>query len=142
MNVTPGSLEPNPVLSPARRDLASAAFFDAAEQKRLLIKRCPACGAATTAAAGACTACQCRELRTEFAIGTGSLIAWTAVAFSSTPGGTPSPVTSGLVELDEGPWIAARLTVATNRLAVGLPVVAAFSRSGDEFVPTFGEATG
>ena len=131
--------EQHPLLTPAARDDRSAAFFDASAAGLLLIKRCARCSTALPGDALLCTSCHETHVHDELAGGQGRLVSWTVLAPRRGSEGKHSDVVGGIVELDEGPWIVARVNVAQDRLRVGLPVTVSFARSGDEQVPTFGE---
>jgi hypothetical protein len=52
--------------------------------------------------------------------------------------GRDGTTVAGVVELDEGPWLHARLVdVDAGALAVGAPLVVGFADAGDERVPVF-----
>ena len=131
------------------RDEASAPFFDAAADGRLLIRRCGACGhwVAPYLRMGAtldrCPACSSDRLGWAEASGRGTLVTWTVVH----PGRRePAEVGAGahavgVVELDEGPWLTARLDADGADLTAGMAVAVAFVRpGGGEPVPVFGPA--
>jgi uncharacterized protein len=86
----------------ARRDTASAAWFDGLMAGSLLIRRCDACDHHCRPDAEACTACESRSLRWVEALGTARV-----VAAVSTPGLTGNTTVQALVELTEGPWLLA-----------------------------------
>jgi uncharacterized protein len=101
-----------------RADERSAAFFAAAAQDVLLIKRCASCGRWLDPAATGCAGCGEPDPGWAPATGLGTLISWAVL-----PAGAPGPVTAdpgavnpgaagsvlALVELDEGPWLRTRL---------------------------------
>ncbi len=114
------------------RDDESAAFFDGTARGELMVKRCDACGHHVRPITIACTACHGADLSWAATVGTGTLVSWTVVH------GRGDDVVAGIVELDEGPWIHARLRdTDPARLAVGTPVVAEFVTAGEEHVPVF-----
>jgi hypothetical protein len=122
------------------RDAASAPFFDAAAEGRLLIRRCAACGhwIAPYQRMGAslerCPACTSDRLEWAEAAGTGSLVTWTVV--HDRAGGSERTV--GVVELTEGPWLTSRLDADPAGLAAGTGLVVGFDRpGGGEPVPVF-----
>lgn len=84
----------------ARRDTASAAWFDGLMAGSLLVRRCDACDHHCRPDAEACTACESRSLRWVEALGTARV-----VAAVSTPDRTGSTTIQALVELTEGPWL-------------------------------------
>jgi uncharacterized protein len=116
---------------PIIRDEASAPFFDAAQAGRLLIRRCGACGhwvapyLRTGATLDRCPACTADRLQWAEATGRGTLITWTVVH----RGEDAAPV--GVVELEEGPWLTARLDGGDSPLAAGMDLVVEFVRPGD-----------
>jgi uncharacterized OB-fold protein len=114
------------------RDDESAAFFDGTARGELTVKRCNTCGHHLRPVAIACTACHGADLSWVATAGTGTLVSWTVVH------GRGDEVVAGIVELDEGPWIHARLLDADpTRLEVGTPLVVEFLAAGEEHVPVF-----
>lgn len=121
------------------RDSKSAEFFDAAAEDRLVIRRCAGCGQALPPEAAVCTTCAGTDLDWIPATGTGVLASYTVVHRAPHPA-YRVPYTIGIVELDEGPWLYAR--VATQHPAVGLPVRVAFQHPEEgESLPVFEEAS-
>ena len=127
------------------RDAASAPFFDAAADGRLLVRRCEACGhwVAPYMRIGAsldrCPACTADRLVWAEAAGTATLVTWTVVHSR----GGEAPRTVGVVELDEGPWMTVRLDPAAAPLAAGMPLAVGWDRpGGGEPVPVFGRPSG
>ncbi len=113
------------------RDERSAAFFDAAAQETLLIKRCGGCDAWLGPEAGGCPGCGAvgaGGLIWAPASGQGILISWAVVR---PPLATPRaavPAVLALVELDEGPWLHTLLeTGDPSLLKAGVPVQAHFA---------------
>jgi uncharacterized OB-fold protein len=127
------------------RDGASAPFFDATAEGRLLIRRCPACGTAHPAQARRCT--DSDELEWEDASGDAVLITW--AVDHSTPLdpvlGSPDGLTStvGIVELTESPWLQVPIVGADPAtLTEGTPMRVQFVRPGDgEAIPAFSPAS-
>jgi len=114
------------------RDEESAPFFDAANEGELVIKRCEACGHFAGPATSVCPACHGRALAWAIASGRGSLVSWVVIH------GREGATTAGIVELDEGPWLDARLVdVEATALAVGRAMVVRFVAAGAEKVPAF-----
>jgi len=114
------------------RDEASAAFFDAAAEGRLLIRRCDACGhwLAPYLRMGAtierCPVCASDTLHWTPAEGTGALVTWTVIHERA----DDSTHTVGVVELAEGPWLTARVDADPAALAAGASMVVGFDRPG------------
>ncbi|MBN9739145.1 MULTISPECIES: OB-fold domain-containing protein [unclassified Pseudonocardia] len=91
----------------ARRDDRTAPWFDALAGGVLVLRRCAANGHWARPDAAACSRCHDASLEWAPARGGGTVV---AVITDHTPvrdGG--EPLTLGLVELDEGPWLHARL---------------------------------
>jgi uncharacterized protein len=115
----------------ARRDDRSASWFDALARDTLLIRHCPRCGHYSRPDAAACPACHADELEWVTALGTGTVV---SVVIDH---GGKDPVPLGLVELDEGPWLAVRLT-AGPQPAPGSRVIFQILKPGDgEPIPGF-----
>jgi uncharacterized OB-fold protein len=128
------------------RDDASAAFFDAASEGRLVIKRCPACGRLYPPAQERCP--DSDELEWVDASGAGTLVTW-----AIDEGSTVSPLLTvadgtgaviAVVELDEGPWMNAAIPgVDPTTLRDGMAVRVDFLDLGaGEPVPVFRPAGG
>ena len=131
------------------RDEASTPFFDAAADGRLLIRRCAACGhwIAPYLRMGVtldrCPACTSDRLDWAEASGRGTLVTWTVVhqAGRRTPDDERDAHPVGVVELEEGPWLTARLDADGTDLRAGLELEVAFVRPGEgEPVPVFAPA--
>jgi uncharacterized OB-fold protein len=148
---SPGQPRPGGAASdvPIARDEPSAPFFDAAADGRLLIRRCAACGhwIAPYMRMGVtldrCPACTSDRLEWAEASGRGTLVTWTVVHQAGRRRADDEhgahPV--GVVELDEGPWLTARLDADGTDLAAGMELQVAFVRpGGGEPVPVFGPA--
>jgi hypothetical protein len=128
---------------PVQRDNSSAAFFDAAAEGRLLIKRCTNCAAYGPPRQTTCRRCGSAATWTP-ASGDATLITWTTTPASSKAPDT-APRTFGYVELAEGPWLETILVdVAADALHVGTPLHVTFLPHPDgEPIPAFGlPATG
>jgi uncharacterized OB-fold protein len=118
------------------RDDDSEEFFDGAARGELMIKRCDACGHSLRPDAIACSKCHASTLSWARASGRGSIVSWIVVH-----GNEHDQPIVGLVELDEGPWLHARLLdVDGDRLSVGDSVAVDFEPAGAEHVPVFRSA--
>lgn len=102
----------------ARRDAASAAWFEGLTEGLLLIRRCDACGHHCRPDAEACTACESRDLRWAETMGTARV-----VAAVSTPGEAGTATIQALVELAEGPWMHAPVLGASSAPPPGTALV-------------------
>ena len=100
--------------SPAAvRDAQSAPFFDALGQGILLLRRCVPNGHFSAPETLFCAICASQSLDWAPASGTGHVVSWTAIhTRPDESGATRVSVIAGLVELDEGPWLRARLLAA------------------------------
>ncbi|MCF2525926.1 Zn-ribbon domain-containing OB-fold protein [Yinghuangia soli] len=126
-----------------RRTPADAPFFDAAARGELLIRGCPACAYALPMDAYACPHPEhppgADGLGWLPASGRGTLVSWSSVHRAPHPAFAGQvPYTIALVELDEGPWLEARLVGADPAgLRAGLRLRAAFVHPAD---PADGES--
>ena len=115
------------------RDDASAEFFDGTARGELMVKQCDACGHHLRPDAISCSKCYANELSWVVATGRGSLVSWIVVH-----GSEREPPIVALVELEEGPWLHARLVdVDSSALSVGVPLVVDFEPAGEEQIPVF-----
>ena len=119
------------------RDDYSGPFFDGCARGQLLLRRCPRCGSFAAPAVERCGRCGV-PLEWAAAKGEGRLVTWSAG--DKTPGDIGN--IAGIVELDEGPWIHARIVVdSIDEMRSGLPVHAEFCRPNDdglgEYIPFF-----
>lgn len=125
----------------ARRDDVSADYFDALARGHLMVRRCQACAHLCPPAARSCSVCHHGSLDWVASTGRGRVVA--AVVDRN---GRDEPRTLAFVEMEEGPWIAARLTDADGLVPAGTPVTVVIQHPADggsgESVPAFvvGEA--
>ncbi|MEO5876735.1 MAG: zinc ribbon domain-containing protein [Streptosporangiaceae bacterium] len=92
-----------------RRDGRTDAFFDGAATGTLLIGRCADCGHWHAPDVTGCHECGGERLDWAQARGTGILVTWATLHPRN--GGEPAQL--ALVELEEGPWLYARLDAVT-----------------------------
>ena len=117
-------------LAPATRDARSASFFGALGDGVLLLRRCAPHGHLSAPEAGFCAECGSCDLTWVPARGAGHVVTWTAIhTRPDETGATTAGVIVGLVELEEGPWLRARLIAADpatvrSGAAVTLEIVA------------------
>ena len=115
----------------ATRDARSAPFFDALAEGTLLLRRCVSHGHLSAPEVLFCAFCGSPELEWVPARGGGHIVTWTAIhTRPDETGATSVGVTIGIVELDEGPWLRARLLA---------PEVHSGQRVAFEVVQTEGE---
>lgn len=113
------------------RDDASAPFFDAAADGKLIIRQCAA-GHLSAPQTSTCPRCQSTDLSWTPASGKAQLASYSVI---HRRGADALPV--AIVELEEGPWMRMQLQdVATDDLRVGLPVEVRFATpDGGEPIP-------
>jgi uncharacterized OB-fold protein len=98
---------------PATRDSRSAPFFDALGDGVLLLRRCAPHGHLSAPEVWFCADCGSPDLAWTPARGTGHVVTWTAIhTRPDETGATSVSVLAGIVELEEGPWLRARLLAA------------------------------
>jgi uncharacterized protein len=126
----------------AQRDGPSAPFFDGASDGELTIPRCRRCDRWLPPTATGCPACGGSDLIWSPASGAGTVVSWTVTHTRSAGSGSPLARTVlGLVELEEGPWLHARLVdTDPERLAIGDAVAVSFADAG-ETIPVFRAVT-
>ena len=115
----------------ATRDDDSAAWFDALTEGVLTIRRCEHCGHYGRPDTQSCSNCQSHRLEWVPASGRGSVVS------TITGHDGDRAVALALVELDEGPWLSVRLTVACPAGAVVLLAVEHLSDGDGEPLPIF-----
>jgi uncharacterized OB-fold protein len=91
----------------ARRDARTGPWFDALTTGELLLLRCARCDHFARPDAQSCPACRSDELGWEPARGTGRVVC--RIVDHGPTRHDSRPLTLGLVALDEGPWLHARL---------------------------------
>lgn len=113
------------------RDDASAEWFDAAGEGRLLIRECGE-GHVSAPQTITCPECGSTALQWIQVPGNGVLVSYAVV---ERRGADPLPV--AIVELDEGPWMRMQIQdTDPATLSVGLPVVVRFATpEGGEPLP-------
>jgi uncharacterized protein len=115
-------------------------------QKKLMAARCTRCGALHLPPRTICPACRAAEMEWVETSGRGRLAAFTAVgigpAFMSEQGfGRDNPYLSGIVELDEGVKVSARLLGQDAKnpasIRIGTPMEVDFIESGEKVYLAF-----
>jgi hypothetical protein len=123
------------------RDEASAPFFDAARDGRLLVRRCDGCGRLFPPAQASCP--DGRSLEWHEVAGTATLVTWAVDDGTSTApelaNATGDGEVIGVVELAGGLWLNAALPgVDPTALRDGMAMRVEFLElGGGEPVPTF-----
>jgi uncharacterized protein len=109
-------------------DPASAPYFDAARQGRLLIAECGACGKVHHYPRPFCPHCWSEDVRPVEASGTGTLYTYSTVYANDLPPFSDRlPYIAAIVELAEGPRLMTTIEGAeSDSLRVGMAVTAFF----------------
>jgi uncharacterized OB-fold protein len=109
-------------------DAASAPYWEAARQGRLLIAACAACGKVHHYPRPFCPFCWSEDVRPVQASGGGTLYTYSTVYVNDlAPFKERLPYVAALVELDEGPRLMTTIEGADPAdLRVGMPVTARF----------------
>lgn len=128
-----GARRPHPVTT---QD--TAFFFEAANEGRLVIQRCTACGRLQHPPTAACPQCGSLELDAVEAAGRGTLFSFTVVHAGATPG-LETPYVVGLVELEEGTRLVAQLVeIEPDDAAIGMSLEVDFLECDPELtLPVF-----
>lgn len=119
------------VLVPASRDQESSVWFNNLAHGRLLIRQCRRCKHYSRPDLHTCPACYGDDLVWHVASGTGTVV---SVIVDHGRGG---PVALSLVELDEGPWLHARLTDLPRAAAGDRVRLTVLFPHGSEPIPSF-----
>lgn len=109
-------------------DAASAPYWEAARQGRLLIAECAACGKVHHYPRPFCPYCWSEDVRPTRASGTGTLYTYSTVYVNDlAPFKERLPYVAAIVELAEGPRLMTTIEGADgDHLRVGMPVTAVF----------------
>ena len=127
-------------LPPIQRDEASAEFFDAAAEGRLVVRRCDDCGHVRAPEVPMCTQCLSESFGWIDTAGTGHVESWVVLhSRAGADGVAPAPRVVATVELTEGPWMVAALHgIEPGGVRVAMAVRVAFERpEGSEPIPVF-----
>jgi uncharacterized protein len=130
--------------TPATRDVRSAPFFDALGEGILLLRQCVPHGHLSAPEVEFCVGCGSSDLTWTPARGTGHVVTWTAIhSRPDETGATSVSVVAGIVELEEGPWLRARL-LAADPAAVrsGAAVTLTIVRTADQPIYAFAVGNG
>lgn len=132
--------DPSPSIPVPQADEGSQPWFDAANEGRLLVQRCDACGTHRFPLWERCSACWSTDWSWAETSGRGEIFTWARMHHVYHPGfAAEVPYVVAIVELDEGPRVETRLVnVAGRELHSGMPVRAVFTQMADDVrVPLF-----
>ena len=118
----------------------SLPYWNAARERRLVIRKCKACGQLHFMPRYLCPACWSDQLEWVDVAGTGRVHSFTVIRRASDPAfASRIPYVVALIELDEGPRMMANI-VGDDALAVAIgdPVKVIFEDRGDgALIPQF-----
>lgn len=131
-----------PYLLPAA-DVTSQEFWDAANRRQLLIKRCDRCGRAHFYPRPFCPHCWSQAVRWEPASGQAIVYTFSIVRRNDLPAFRGRvPYVAAVVQLTEGPRMMTNLVgVDPTEVRVGMAVVVDFVPAGEDggsLIPVFG----
>ena len=124
----------------AEREFTAVSFNQYLKEKRLMAARCRGCGHLNLPPRPLCSQCRSPEVEWTEMSGVGKLAAFTAIAIAPTEMiaagyGRDNPYVSGIVTLEEGPSISARITGVDARapegIRVGTPLTVEFLELGE-----------
>jgi uncharacterized protein len=130
----------NSPLAPVFRDDASAEFFDATADGRLLLRKCASCSHVRGPEIPMCTECLNESFHWFDATGRGHVESWVVLhSRAGEDGVVPEPRIVVTIELEEGPWmVSALLDTDPATITHRFPVQLAFARpEGSEAIPVF-----
>jgi len=119
------------------------AFWDAARERRLLVKRCADCGEAHFYPRPFCPRCWSENVTWEEASGHATLYTWSTVHVNDLPPFPERvPYVAAIVELAEGPRMMTNVVDCdAEQLAVGMALEVRYRDLDDEFsIPVFAPA--
>jgi len=118
-------------------------FWDAARERRLLVKRCADCGEAHFYPRPFCPRCWSENVKWEDASGRATLYTWSTVHVNDLPPFHERvPYVAAIVELSEGPRMMTNVVDCdAEELAVGMSLEVRYRDLDDEFsIPVFAPA--
>ncbi|MFQ5925047.1 MAG: Zn-ribbon domain-containing OB-fold protein [Dehalococcoidia bacterium] len=122
------------------RDFTSASFNEFLNEKKLMASKCTKCGALYLPPRPLCIKCFGSEMEWAEMKGKGKLAAFTTIAIAPTlmieeGYGRDNPYCTGVVELEEGPKISARIlgvdAKKPEQIQVGTPLAVDFVERGE-----------
>jgi len=134
-----GADRPRPIVQ-----TESAAYWDGARRRRLVLQRCRDCAIWIHPPRAICGVCQCAELVPTEASGSGSIFSYSVMHLRGVPGFDDQvPYAVVLVELAEQSGLLAVghvVDCSPSELAVGMPVHVTFEDLGDVVLPQWKRA--
>lgn len=123
-----------------QREFSGASFYQFLGEEKLVASKCKKCGALYLPPKPMCTSCYSDEMEWAEMKGKGKLAAFTTIAVASTlmieeGYGRDNPYCTGVVELEEGPKISARILGVDPKkpeeIKVGTPLTVEFVERGE-----------
>jgi uncharacterized OB-fold protein len=123
-----------------QREFSGASFYQLLGEKKLMASKCKKCGALYLPPKPMCTSCYGDEMEWAEMKGKGKLAAFTTIAVAPTlmieeGYGRDNPYCTGVVELEEGPKISARIlgvdAKKPDEIKVGTPLTVEFVERGE-----------
>lgn len=119
---------------PFDQDPDTGSFFAAAQERRLVYRRCKVCGRGNHVPMTSCRFCASTDTEWHEAAGTGTLYSWTVVTHQVHPA-YPTPYTVAVVALDDAPDVRLIGHLAgTPELAPDAAMRVAFEDWGEGFL--------
>jgi uncharacterized OB-fold protein len=120
-------------------DAFTRAYWDAAAEGRLLLRRCAACGRAHHYPREFCPRCWSDDVRWERASGRATLYTWSVVHRNDlAPFGERVPYVAAVVDLAEGPRMMTEVVdCAEAELRIGMDLEVTFRAEGGFRLPVF-----
>ncbi|WP_037898482.1 Zn-ribbon domain-containing OB-fold protein, partial [Streptomyces sp. NRRL S-920] len=120
-------------------DAFTRPYWDAAAERRLLIRRCGACGAAHHYPREFCPRCWSEDVTWERASGRATLYTWSVVHRNDLPPfGERVPYVAAVADLEEGPRMMTEVVDSgPGELRIGLALEVTFREGGGFVVPVF-----
>ena len=124
-------------------DAFTRAYWDAAAEGRLLVRRCGGCGRAHHYPREFCPYCWSEDVAWEAVSGRATLYTWSVVHRNDLPPfGERTPYVAAVVDLDEGPRMMTEVVDGTEGgLRVGMGLEVAFREGVPVFRPRGGSRT-
>lgn len=122
---------------------AVEAYWEAADDRRLVVPVCEDCGETFFPPRAACPYCLSRDLSHRESAGTGEVYSYSVVRVDGHPTmGDRAPYVVALVALDDGPTVFSTVTdCAVSEVSVGMDLAVDFERlDGDQLYPVFAPA--
>jgi len=131
--VTPDAIRPAPIVTED-----SAAFWDAADEGRLVAQRCAKCGRLRHPPRPMCPECRSLDVEMVTLSGRGTVYSYAILHHPRHPA-FEYPVLAALVDLEEGIRLVSNLVgVARAEIRIGMPVEVEFAATdGGHRVPVF-----